>query len=284
MMSEKKCLMKLSIILIIFTLTLSAAPVRSLGGALEGTIKIGGTGSAIGAMKELAMAFRVKNPGANIVIVPRLGTTGGINAVADRAIDIGLSTRPLKADEHMKGLEDFEYARTPFMLVTHRRTEGVNFTNQYIAKIYGGEIRTWPDGSVIRLILRPETDADTTLLRKISPEMERASRKALAREGMNLALTDQDSAEAVEKVPGAIGTSALSQMITEKRSFSPVPINGIAPDIKNATSGRYPYYKTFYMISSRKPAPVAKNFIEFVKSHEGREILVKTGHFFAPGH
>lgn len=275
----------------LFTVTLAAIAtlIMSQSGWMEAagqqaTIKIGGTGGAMGAMKELAEAFHKKNPGVSIITVPRLGTTGGIKAVTDGAIDIGLSTRPLKDDERRQGLEDFEYACTPFMFVTQRRIEGVHFTLDYIANIYGGEIRTWPDGSVVRLVLRPVNDADTIFLKSLSPEMDRAVRKALAREGMIMALTDQDSAEAVEKTPGAIGTSTLSQMITERRSFIPLPIKGIAPDVKNTASGRYPYYKTFYTITGRKSGHVVRRFIEYVKSPEGRAILVKTGNFIAEGH
>lgn len=283
-MAGKNRLMKLSGLFIIFTLALLSAPDRVRAGVLEGTIKIGGTGSAIGAIKELAGAFRKKNPRVNIVIVPRLGTSGGIKAVTDGVIDIGLSTRPLKEDERRQGLKDVEYARTPFMFVTQRKPTGVNFTLDYIAKIYAGEVRAWPDGSVIRLVLRPENDADTALLKNMSPEMNRAVQKAISREGMKIAFTDQDSADEVERTPGSIGTSALSQMITERRSFSPLPINGIAPDVKNTAVGRYPYYKTFHMITGGKSAPAAKHFIEFVESLEGREILIKTGNFLAPGH
>ena len=183
------------------------------------TIKIGGTGGAMGAMNELARAFRKKHPGMDIIFVPNLGTSGGITAVTAGAIDIGLSGRPLNRSELASGLREVEYARSPFVFVTAHTATGMNLTLDQIARIYRGEVKKWPDGIPIRLILRPEGDADTIMLKSISPDLREAVGKAQSREGMTMALTDKDSADAIEKIKGAFGTSTLTQIISEKRAL-----------------------------------------------------------------
>jgi phosphate transport system substrate-binding protein len=241
------------------------------------TIKIGGTGGAMGAMNELAKAFHKKHPGLDIIFVPNLGTSGGITAVTAGAIDIALAGRPLNPSELASGLKKVEYARSPFVFATAHTVTGMNLTLDQIARIYRGEMKKWPDGIPIRLILRPGGDADTMMLKGMSPELREAVEKAQAKEGMTTALTDKDSADAIEKIKGAFGTSTLTQIISEKRALIPLPLNGVTPDVNTIADGRYPYFRTFYMVTGPKSQAAAQGLIEFARSQEGRAILTKTG-------
>lgn len=56
-------------------------------------------------------------------------------------------------------------------------------TLDQIVRIYSGELNKWPDGKPIRLILRPEGDVDTMMLKGISPDLRDAGGKAQSREG-----------------------------------------------------------------------------------------------------
>ncbi len=241
------------------------------------TIKIGGTGGAMGAMTELAKVFHKKHPDPDIIFVPNLGTSGGIMAVTAGALDIGLAGKPLNPSELASGLKEVEYARSPFVFVTAHTGAGMNLTLEQIVRIYRGELKKWPDGTPIRLILRPEGDIDTMMLKGISPDLREAVGKAQSREGMTTALTDKDNADAIEKIKGAFGTSTLTQIISEKRALKPLPLNGVAPGVNTLADGRYPYFRTFYMVTGPKSQSAAQSFIEFVKSQEGRAILTKTG-------
>jgi len=189
----------------------------------------------------------------------------------------------LKEDELRQGAEAVEYARTPFAFVTARKIEGMNPTLNDIAGIYSGEIKKWPDGSQIRLILRPDSDSDTLILRSMSPGMDKAVQTALSQEGMILEATDQESADAVERISGALGTTTLSLILSEKRRLHMLPLNGVTPGIQTLADGAYPYYKKFYLVTGPKAAPAAKKFIEFIKSSEGHAILNKLGYVFPSG-
>ncbi|MBI4681879.1 MAG: substrate-binding domain-containing protein [Nitrospirae bacterium] len=245
---------------------------------MKGTIKIGGTGTALGSFKELGEAFKKIHPDVNIVILPSLGSGGGIMAVNEGALDIGLSSRPLKDAEIRQGAVSVEYARTPFVFATALKIEGTNFTLKDIAKIFSGETKNWPDGTPIRLVLRPESDMDTIILKGMSPEMDKSVRKSLSQEGMMVAATDQEGADTMEKVRGAIGTSTLAQIISEKRHLNTIRLSGVMPDMKNLADGSYKYYKTLFIVTGPKSGPVTKSFIEFINSKEGKAILTKTGH------
>ena len=70
-----------------------AATLGSIGSAE--TLRIGGTGAALGPMARLGDAFQDLHPDTTIEILPSLGSGGGIKATMAGAIDIGLSSRDL---------------------------------------------------------------------------------------------------------------------------------------------------------------------------------------------
>jgi phosphate transport system substrate-binding protein len=241
------------------------------------TIRIGGTGGAIGSIRELALAYQKNHPGVSVRIIPHLGTRGGIKAVLDRAIDIGLAGRNLSPQELAQGLQEYDYGKSPFVFVTAGTGKMMDLTLDTIVRIYRGEIRKWPDGTPIRLILRPEGDIDTLMLKAISSEMRDAVSRAESREGMMMAMDDQENCDKIEKVKGAFGTSTLTQLIAEKRALTALPFNGVTPNIENMVSGRYPYYKLFHMVTGPRSSNLSKEFVKFVTSPEGKKILRQTG-------
>jgi len=262
-------------LLIIAVLILHAGSGR-LSASGPVTIKIGGTGGAIGSMKELALAYQKKHPETTVKIIPHLGTRGGIKAVFDGALDIGLAGRKLSQQELAQGLQEFEYARSPFVFVT-AKGRAMDLTLDTVAKLYRGDTRKWPDGTPIRIIMRPEGDVDIIMLKAMSPEIRDAVVRAESREGMLIAMDDQENCDMIEKIKGAFGTSTLTQIIAEKRALTALPFNGVTPDIKAMVAGRYPYYKSFHLFIGPKSSPLSQAFIEFVKSPEGKRILARTG-------
>lgn len=273
-----RCLL-LIIAALVMTVTLCPVISNSYADDLKVTIKIGGTGGAMGAMKELAVAFQKKHPEAEFVFVPHLGTRGGIKAVMEGAIDIGLAGRPLNPDERSAGLKEVEYSRSPFVLVVSKDSAVTNVTLDQVVNIYLGKMKTWPDGTPVRLILRPEGDVDTIMLKGMSANMQEAVKKAQLKEGLTTALTDQDCATAIEKTKGAFGPSTLTQIISEKRSLKALALNGVTPGTKAIADGTYPYFKAFHMITGPKSSPAVRAFIEFLKSREGGSVLARTGNY-----
>ena len=243
------------------------------------TIRLGGTGGALGAMKLLAEEFKKSRPGDTVIILPSMGSGGGIKALLSGALDIGLSSRPLTDAEQGRGAVGREYARTPLVIAVAKKNGASGLTLQQVAEIYAGKTRTWPDGTPVRLVMRPAAEFDTMMLKSMSPDMDRAVAHALSRKGMITAVTDQDSADAIEKIPGALGTTTLAQIISEKRALKKLSLNGVDPAPKTIADGTYPFFKTFYLITWPDPTPLTRQFITFILSARGREILTGSGHW-----
>lgn len=271
---------KTSVILLATLLGLLTISVKGEHAAAPAhTIRVSGTGGTMGAMKEMAEAFKKKNPDAEVIIVtPPFGSTGGIKAVIAGVIDIGLSARPLKESERNQGVNAVEYGRSPFVFVVRPENRVSDITLKEVSDIYSGKMTHWPDKGLIRLVLRPASDSHTLLLKGISPEMNNAMEKALAREGINIAATDSDNAELLEKLPGAFGTAILTQIITEKRGLKPLFVNGIKPGPETVANGKYPLVNSSYYVTGQKSSQLTKKFIDFISSAEGKKILRRTGH------
>jgi phosphate transport system substrate-binding protein len=242
-------------------------------------IKIGGTGGSIPTLQLLAEAFNKSQTETKVIIVPSLGSSGSIRAVLAGAIQIAVAAKQLKDSELGQGATAIEYARAPFVFITSPRTPVAGLTTRELADIYSGKLERWQDGTRIRLVLRSPTDSDTDIIKSISPEVRRVAVEAGSRPGMLIAVTDQDSADNVEKIPGALGSSTLSQIIAEKRPLKALKFNGVEPSAKTIADGKYPYYKRLYMVTTPKMRPGAHKFIAFVRSPAGQEILKRTEHW-----
>ena len=251
-------------------------------GAARELLRVSGTGTALGTFRQLIPAFERVNPGVTVKLLPSVGSSGAIQAVAEGALDLGVSGRPLAPREQARGLVAMAYARTPFVFAAGPRVSATGLEAAQLVRIYRGEVTTWPDGERVRLVLRPRTDVDTVFIRAISPELDAAMEVALGREGLVLAATNQDCNEALARTPGSVGPTTLSQLLTESHSLRPLDWNGVTPTIVNLTSGAYPLGKTLWVVSRSVPPAAVTRFIAFLGSQEANRILERTGNLPVP--
>jgi len=246
------------------------------------TLRISGTGGAIGGMRLLAEAFRKAEPGVDVIILPSIGSSGGIRAAIAGKLDIGISARQTSPEEMAQGARQTAYARTAFVFAVHPDVKRSGTTLAEVLEIYAGRKTTWDDGTALRLILRPTFDTDTIALRDMSPGMAYAVEQAQKREGLFVATTDQNSADAIERTNGSFGTTTLSLVVSEKRRIRMLSLSGVKPTTESVRDGTYPCTKTFYLVTRPTPSPIAGKFIRFVRSPEGKAILSRVGHVPLP--
>ncbi len=242
-------------------------------------IKIGGTGNALGTARLLGDAFSAKSPGFKVLVLNSLGTSGAIKAVPKGAIDIGLSSRALTTDELALGLVAVQYASSPTVFAISAKFKPTDITLQQVADIYSGKLASWPGGAPARPVLRQPGDDNTKQIKALSAAIEAALNTAEQRPGLAYAMTDQEAADKIESIPGAFGITTQALILSEGRALRALSLNGVEPTTKNAASGVYPMAKHFFFITKPLPSPAVQQFIAFVKSPAGSEILEKTGHW-----
>lgn len=255
----------------------------TLCAANAGEVRIGGTGSALPGIRLVADAYRQQHPDTQFTIVSGLGSSGAISALASEKVDLAFAARPPTPEEQSEGLSSTPFARTPLVIATapDRPVDDISYTQ--LAAIYQGTMSAWPDSRTLRLILRPTNDSDNIVLRSMSPAMAAAVDAALKRKGMTVAATDQENADLLEKTPGAIGTTTLALVLAERRHLKVLSLEGVTPSIQALSQGRYPHFKTFYIITGANPSPEARRFVAFLRSPAAKAILVQNGHLMLDG-
>ncbi|MBL4647240.1 MAG: extracellular solute-binding protein [Rhizobiales bacterium] len=241
-------------------------------------LRIGGTGSALAAMKSLVAEYAKSHPDINIVIVPSLGSGGGIKALIAGKIDISLSARALKDKEKAKGVAAAIYARAPMVFATHQSNVASDVPFSQLASAYSGQNLKWQDGLPLRPIMRPASESDIKIIRSLSVEIDAAVQVALNNTNLFVALNDQDNADALERVPGSLGFLSLGQVRAEQRKIKILSVNGVTGTLDGVVDGTYPHAKTHRIVLAKACKPVIQAFIEFLFSAEGKAILTSTGH------
>jgi phosphate transport system substrate-binding protein len=267
----------LTFTLIAAAIALMAVTLLPVPSSAETILKVGGTGSALGTMRQLAAAYEKTQPGIKIKVMPSLGSTAGIKAALAGAIDLGLASRPLKDNERQQGAHAVEYARTPLTFITSPSVIKKNLTTRELEEIYTRSDARWPDGKTIRLILRPEQDTDTLLISNVSPAMPQAMKAAHARPGMTVAITDQEATEAVSRISNSFGTAALSEILSDKIPVNVLSFNGVQPTVKGLADKSYPLLKSIFIVTSPKTSAEARGFAAFVTSPAAAGILQSNG-------
>jgi len=242
-------------------------------------MRIAGTGAALGTVELLAGEFSRRNPDIRITTIANLGSVGSIKAVSNGAIELALASRPLNERESKLGVSQLEYARTPFVFAVSAKSAVSAVTRQELADIYSGKVANWPDGSKIRVVLRPASDIDTAMVKGLSPAVAQAVAAAEDRPGVQYAVTDQDAANDLERIPGAIGPSSLALILSERRALRALQLDGVEPSVANAVSRAYPLYKRIFFVTGPKRSAAAERFVAFVQSPAGRKILTDNGHW-----
>lgn len=241
-------------------------------------IRLGGTGSSLAAMRFLADAFRRVEPATEIDVLRSLGTTGGLRGLRANVVEIAVAARPLTEAERASGLVGREYARTPLVFATHPETRADSVTLAEVAGIYGGDLANWPSGARIRLVRRPSTEADWAALGGLSPDMARAVQVAIRRPGLLTAASDQDNADALERLLGSFGLIALGQLLAERRRLTVLRLGGVEPTVASLLDGAWPMVRTLHIVTPTDPAPHIAAFLAFVASAEGAAVLANCGH------
>lgn len=246
-------------------------------GAPERPFRIGGAGAAIGTMNSALAALALLGQEVPTRVVSQLGTVGSLRAVEQGALDMAMISRPLQVDERMRGLQAWEYGRTPFALATSM--SGVSgLTRARLAEMIDDPRATWPDGTPVRLVLRPKSDGDYVLLASMGPLVELALERANARTGMVIAITDQEAVDAVVRLRGGLGAFGLSLLRSGPQNLVPLALDGVAPTVANVENASYRIVNRMHVATLGAPAGMALELVRFLQSPDGLLLLAQLGH------
>lgn len=237
-------------------------------------VRVGGTGAGLGGLQALAKGYERHHPGRSVLVLPSIGSSGGIRAVLEGKLDVGCTSRPLQSQERGAGLAEIPWASTAYVFATHSATPTETLTLSEIEDIYAGRRTHWKDGRPIRLILRPPSDVAHAYLSAFTPGMRTALARAHSLPGVFVGMTDQTALAQLERTPGSFGTTVLGLIVSEGRHVQALAVNGLSP-----TERTYPYALTLFLLHQvDRTSPATREFIDFARSKEGQMILAKAGY------
>lgn len=240
------------------------------------TLKVGGTGAAAGVLQRLVVSFSAIPPHHHVEVINGLGSAGAIAAVAAGVLDLAISSREPSSMEKAQGVQSQLFFETPYIFVSSSSAP-LSLSIDEVVGYYAGTKRTYPNGSAVRLVLRPRNDSNTLYVTKAVPGMSAAQDKARLRHDLPVAGTDQDNMLHLKSVEGAFSGMTLTQLVTEPNSLQRVHLDGVEGTLQTIASGAYPYKMSIYVVTGKAPNAVAKAFQAFLASSEAQAIIHTAG-------
>ncbi|MFK8186234.1 MAG: substrate-binding domain-containing protein [Phormidesmis sp.] len=236
------------------------------------TLEIGGSAETYEILEELAESYNESGSSTKFDFFPSSQTAGGIKGVKLNELNIGSMSRKLTSAEASQGLDYVPLAEVPLLMMVHESVTGVgDITGEQIKAIYAGEIKNWqelggPDADIILFDLA-EDENEKQLLRE-----------TYLGEDLEITPTAIVFAEDDELLESAAITEYSIAAIPLEDEIAELPVNiltvdGVAPSPENIQSGKYAMALSLGMVISQQAEPETKDFVAFVNSEEGQQLL-----------
>ena len=250
-------------------------------------VQIKGSDTMVNLGQAWAEAFSKRVPGVNIAVTGG-GSGTGITALINGTCDIAESSRSIEPKEIEKAKakritpKEFLVALDGIAVVVHPKNPVKNLTADQLREIFLGNIANWKSvGGANKpiVILSREFNSGTHIFFK-----EHILRRGNAKgpeEFSPSALMMPSSQAIADEVAGnenAIGYYGMGYIgpkqkviAVAKDAKSPF----IEPTLANVKSKIYPISRPLFLYTSGEPKGVIKDFVDFVFSPEGQEIVKK---------
>ncbi len=243
--------------------------------AAKESITINGSTSVQPLAEELAKAYKAKNPNATIDI--QAGGSGvGIKSAMDGVVDIGMSSRALKTEE--KSLKEFKIAVDGIAVIVNPANGIENLTMEQIKKIYMGEITDWKEvggkAGKITVVTREEGSGTRGAFIELT-KLEVTENDKKVDKTTASAITQGSTGAVMTTVagdPNAIGYASYGSA-KAKTEVKMISVEGNACTEENIYAGTYKISRPFLMLTKVDPTGLGKDFLDFILSAEGQDIV-----------
>ena len=236
------------------------------------TISIAGSTTVLPVAQAVAEEYMNQNSNADIQVSGG-GSGVGATSVIGGTADIGMLSRDLKASEKEGNtLKEFVVGKDGIALVGHPSNTVSDLSLEQVKAIYQGEITNWKEvgGADLKIVLIGRDSSSGT--REFFTEF--VLDKEDAAKDMQELNSNGAVAQAVSITPGAIGYVSLEYVDDSLKAFS---IGGVAPTVDNVISGIYEINRPLLMVTNGEPEGLAADYLAFILSEEGQQILKDSG-------
>jgi phosphate transport system substrate-binding protein len=198
------------------------------------------------------------------------GSSAGIQAAIQGAANLGSSSRELLGPE--KQLVEIPIAYDGIAVIVHPSNPVADLSVAQIKQIFTGQITNW------RELGQPSRDIDAINREEGSGTREAFEHLVMGKSEVSPAAMVQDSNGSVREIvagdPNAIGY--ISAGLVDNR-VKALTIEGVLPTRENIKNQTYKLRRRFLLVSRATPTDTCKQFVDFVLSPQGQQILEKEG-------
>lgn len=214
-------------------------------------------------------------------------TSNAFDRLVNGDVDIIFMAHPSEnqmkiAKEQGVKLELTPIGREAFVFFVHEKNPVKKLSIKQIQEVYSGKITNWKevggDDEKIRAFQRPEESGSQSALIRLMdgiPLMNPPSEDIVT--GMGGIITETTN---YRNRTNAIGFSFrhFSQEMVQKGKIKYIAVEGVLPIKENIQSEKYPIVDEFYAITAGSDNPHIEEFIKWMQSEQGQEIVEKTGY------
>ncbi len=211
------------------------------------------------------------------------GSSVGITSIGEGTADIAMSSREAKPAElsSYPSLTKYTIAYDGIPIIVHPSNKVKSLTMAQLRGIYNGTLRNWKDlgGADMKIVVYSRDSASGTreffhefVMHNddfVQPLYEKNSHAAIK--------------QAIAQTPGAIGYVGLGYVDSSVKALaidnatSGEPANAIVPSLATIKDGSYPISRGLYFYTMGNATGLAKEFIVYVLSSEGQDIVEEEG-------
>ncbi len=263
-----------NIVLIIIGLLLSVSACHQK----DSRINIAGSTTVLPIVQAAAETYCDKNPTIDISV--RGGGSGvGIKSALEKSVDIGSSSRKINEREKQilqkdsGSIIETAIARDAISLVVNVNNSVNQLSIGQLKDIFSGKIVNWSqlggENLDIVVISRDVSSGSFEVFNEVVLDNSKVVKGAMMLNSNNAVSTN------VGYTPGAIGYVGLGFL---HRNLNVVAIDGVFPSKQNVHNNSYTLSRYLYMYTSDTPRQLALNFIDFILSKPGQEIVEEQGY------
>ncbi|MFZ1865274.1 MAG: phosphate ABC transporter substrate-binding protein [Polyangiales bacterium] len=251
------------------------------------TLTIKGSDTMVILAQKWAQTFMKANPG-KVLQVSGGGSGTGIAALINGTADLANASRPMKEREEKqlfdrRGVkaERFPVALDALAVYVPVSNDIETLTIPQLKKIFRGQTTNWKDvGGEDRPIViysRENNSGTYAYFKEHVLDNEDFAPTAQTLPGTAAVIN------AVTKDPGGIGYGGIAYAEGVRTvNVASAEGQGVEPTMQNATTGKYPLSRFLNIYSAGKPSGLARDYLDFVLSAKGQEVVEGVGYYPLP--
>lgn len=197
------------------------------------------------------------------------GSGMGIRSTEQGLADIGMSSKELSLTEK-ENITEIMIGKEGIVIAVNNQNKINDLSMEQIKDIFNGKITNWKevggDDVEIHVITREEGSGTRSAFESIVMGDTKIKDSAIVQS------STESVKQSVASDPGAIGFVSFAHMSEDVKALS---VDGIFPSEETITNEEYSLQRPFIFLVKGEPTGIVKEFLDWVKSPTGIEIIKK---------